>query len=102
LFSGFALAGIFLITLAAVQTVAAAELQRYVMGSGPMGGPWRIGVVAGVQLKDKYFFTAAASGGSVENTRRMVSGEYHTTWIQSGNMYEVWTGTGILDRKSVV
>jgi TRAP transporter TAXI family solute receptor len=99
-FSGFALAGIFLITLAAVQTAAAAELQRYVMGSGPMGGPWRIGVGAGVQLineqlKDKYFFTAAASGGSVENTRRMVSGEYHTTWIQGGNMYEVWTATGI-------
>jgi uncharacterized protein len=99
-FGMYALAGILLITLMAVQTATAAEIQRYVMGSGPMGGPWRIGVGAGVQLineelKDKYFFTAAASGGSVENTRRMVSGEYNTTWIQGGNLYEVWTGTGI-------
>ena len=67
-FGVFVLAGILLIALTAVQTVAAAEVQRYVMGSGPMGGPWKIGVGAGVQLineqlKDKYFFTAAASGG---------------------------------------
>ena len=103
-FGVFALAGILLITLTAVQTVAAAEVQRYVMGSGPMGGPWKIGVGAGVQLineqlKDKYFFTAAASGGSVENTRRLAAGEYDTIWIQGGNMYEVWTGTGLFAGK---
>ncbi len=103
-FGMYALAGILLITLTAVQTVEAAEVQRYVMGSGPMGGPWRIGVGAGVQLineqlKDKYFFTAAASGGSVENTRRLAAGEYDTIWIQGGNMYEVWTGTGLFAGK---
>ena len=103
-FGVFALAGILLITLTTVQTVEAAEVQRYVMGSGPMGGPWKIGVGAGVQLineqlKDKYFFTAAASGGSVENTRRLAAGEYDTIWIQGGNMYEVWTGTGLFAGK---
>ncbi len=103
-FGMYALAGILLITLTAVQTVEAAEVQRYVMGSGPMGGPWKIGVGAGVQLineelKDKYFFTAAASGGSVENTRRLAAGEYDTIWIQGGNMYEVWTGTGLFAGK---
>jgi len=103
-FGMYALAGILLITLTALQAVEAAEVQRYVMGSGPMGGPWKIGVGAGVQLineelKDKYFFTAAASGGSVENTRRLAAGEYDTIWIQGGNMYEVWTGTGLFAGK---
>jgi uncharacterized protein len=103
-FGVYALAGILLMSLMAVQTADAAEVQRYVMGSGPMGGPWKIGVGAGVQLineelKDKYFFTAAASGGSVENTRRLAAGEYDTIWIQGGNMYEVWTGTGLFAGK---
>ena len=52
-FGMYAVAGILLITLAAVQTAAAAEVQRYVMGSGPMGGPWKIGVGAGVQTDQR-------------------------------------------------
>jgi uncharacterized protein len=97
----FALAGILLITLTVVvQTAAAAEVQRYVMGGGPMGGPWKIGVGAGVQmineqLKDKYFVTAAASGGSVENMRRMFSGEYQTAWAHIHNMFDAWNGVGL-------
>jgi len=82
--------------------VSAVEVQKYIMGSGPMGGPWRIGVGAGVQvineqLKDKYFFTAAASGGSVENVRRMISGEYQTAWAHVNNMYDVWHGIGLFE-----
>jgi hypothetical protein len=99
------LAGISLIiTLAAVRTATAAEVQRYVIGGGVSGGPWKIGVGAGVQLiheqlGDKYFFTVAATNGSAESSRRLVAGEFDTTWIQGGNMYEVWTGTGVIAGK---
>ncbi|PIV02299.1 MAG: hypothetical protein COS57_12720 [Syntrophobacterales bacterium CG03_land_8_20_14_0_80_58_14] len=46
----------------------AAEVQKYVWGSGPMGGLWRIGVGAAVQLineeyKDKYFWLLAKMYG---------------------------------------
>jgi TRAP transporter TAXI family solute receptor len=79
-----------------------AQVQNYVFGSGPMGGPWRIGVGAGVQvlneqLKDKYLFTAAASGGSVENTRRMIGGEYDTIWVHQNNLYDAWNGVGLFE-----
>ena len=81
-------------------TVTAAEVKNYVFGSGPMGGPWRIGVGAGgqmlnEQLKDKYSFTVAASGGSVENVRRLMAGEYHTVWAHINNMDDAWNGKGL-------
>jgi TRAP transporter TAXI family solute receptor len=80
----------------------AAEVQKYVWGSGPMGGLWRIGVGAAVQLineeyKDKYFYTAAASGGGVENVRRMIGGEFDTTWAHTNIMEEASTGTGLFE-----
>jgi len=80
----------------------AAEVQKYVWGSGPMGGLWRIGVGAAVQLineeyKDKYFYTAAASGGGIENVRRMIGGEFDTTWAHTNVMQEAVTGTGLFD-----
>jgi hypothetical protein len=80
----------------------AAEVQKFVMGSGPMGGPWRIGVGAAAQMineqfKDKYFITVAASGGSVENLRRLVSGEYHTSWAHINNMVDAWNGMGLFE-----
>lgn len=89
-----------LIAALMVAGISLAEVQKYVFGSGPMGGPWRIGVGAGVQLlneqlKDKYFFTAAASGGSVENTRRMIGGEYDTIWVHQNNLYDAKNGVGL-------
>jgi TRAP transporter TAXI family solute receptor len=80
----------------------AAEVQKYVWGSGPMGGLWRIGVGAAVQLineqyKDKYFYTAAASGGGVENVRRLIGGEFDTIWAHSNIMEEASTGTGLFE-----
>jgi hypothetical protein len=80
----------------------AAEVQKYVWGSGPMGGLWRIGVGAAVQLineeyKDKYFYTAAASGGGVENVRRLIGGEFDTTWAHTNIMEEASTGTGLFE-----
>ena len=88
--------------LGIVSGANAAEVQKYVWGSGPMGGLWRIGVGAAVQLineqmKDKYFFTAAASGGGVENVRRMIGGEFDTTWAHTNIMQEATTGTGMFD-----
>jgi TRAP transporter TAXI family solute receptor len=81
-----------------ISSANAAEVQKYVWGSGPMGGLWRIGVGAAVQMineqyKDKYFYTAAASGGGVENVRRLIGGEYDTTWAHTNIMQEALTGT---------
>ncbi len=97
----FVFAATFLLSIVPV-TGPAAEVKNYIFGSGPMGGPWRIGVGAGVQLlneqlKDKYSFTAAASGGSVENVRHMIAGEYHTTWAHVNNMYDAWNGVGLFE-----
>ena len=88
--------------LGIVSGANAAEVQKYVWGSGPMGGLWRIGVGAAVQLineqyKDKYFYTAAASGGGIENVRRMIGGEFDTTWAHTNVMQEATTGTGLFD-----
>ena len=98
----FSLVAVLFCGLMTAGAVSSAEVQKYIMGSGPMGGPWRIGVGAGVQvineqLKDKYFFTAAASGGSVENVRRMISGEYNTAWAHVNNMYDAWHGIGLFE-----
>ncbi|NWF92773.1 MAG: TAXI family TRAP transporter solute-binding subunit [Syntrophaceae bacterium] len=95
------LVGLFLVSFIMGET-ASAQVKNYVFGSGPMGGPWRIGVGAGVQilneqLKDKYSFTAAASGGSVENVRRMINGEYHTIWAHINNMDDAWNGAGLFE-----
>ncbi len=81
-----------------ISSANAAEVQKYVWGSGPMGGLWRIGVGAAVQLineqmNDKYFYTAAASGGGVENVRRLIGGEFDTTWAHTNIMQEALTGT---------
>jgi uncharacterized protein len=91
-----------ILLLCIVSSANAAEVQKYVWGSGPMGGLWRIGVGAAVQLineqyKDKYFYTAAASGGGVENVRRMIGGEFDTTWAHTNIMQEASTGTGLFD-----
>ncbi len=95
------LTGIFLVGLLFCGS-ATAQVKNYVVGSGPMAGPWRIGLGAAVQmlneqLKDKYNFTIAASGGSVENLRRMTNGEYHTCWAHVNNMYDAWNGVGLFE-----
>ncbi|HBB17381.1 MAG: hypothetical protein A3J94_12400 [Syntrophus sp. RIFOXYC2_FULL_54_9] len=92
--------------LGIVSGANAAEVQKYVWGSGPMGGLWRIGVGAAVQLineeyKDKYFYTAAASGGGIENVRRMIGGEFDTTWAHTNVIQEALTGTGLFEGQKV-
>lgn len=96
------LIGILVFGMMVTVAPSTAEVKNYVFGSGPMGGPWRIGVGAGVQtlneqLKEKYSFTAAASGGSVENMRRLINGEYHTIWVHVNNMYDSWNGVGLFE-----
>ena len=98
----FGFAWVLLLSLMMAGIASAAEVKNYVFGSGPIGGPWRIGIGAGVQvlneqLKDKYSFTAAASGGSVENVRRMMGGEYHLSWVHVNNMYDAWNGVGLFE-----
>ena len=93
-----------LVFFSMVAGAGAAEVQKYNWGSGPMGGLWRIGVGAAVQLinetyKDKYFYTAAASGGGIENVRRMIGGEFDTSWAHINIMEEAWTGTGLFEGK---
>jgi uncharacterized protein len=44
-------------------------------------------------MKDRYFYTAAASGGGVENVRRLIGGEFDTTWAHTNIMQEALTGT---------
>jgi len=100
---------VFVLILVCVGTIlvqgdplAAAEVKRYVIGSGAMGGAWRVGLGACAQLlneefKDKYFFTTAASGGSVENLRRIMTGEYHTCWAFINNMDDAWRAVGIFE-----
>jgi len=96
------MAGIGMLLFGLVSGANAAEVQKFVWGSGPMGGLWRIGVGAAVQLineqyKDKYFYTAAASGGGLENARRLASGEFDTAWVNANIMEEAWTGTGLFE-----
>ena len=100
--SKMAMVWIGLILFGIISSANAAEVQKYVWGSGPMGGLWRIGVGAAVQMineqyKDKYFYTAAASGGGVENVRRLIGGEFDTTWAHTNIMQEASTGTGLFD-----
>jgi TRAP transporter TAXI family solute receptor len=90
--------------LALAGSAQAGEVQKYVWGSGTMGGLWRIGVGAAVQLineeyKDKYFFTAAASGGGIENMRRMMGGEFDMTWTQVNVMDDAWNARGLFEGK---
>jgi uncharacterized protein len=100
--TSFGFVAILVLGLVMAGMAPAAEVKNYVFGSGPMGGPWRIGVGAGVQLlneelKNQYSFTAAASGGSVENVRRMMGREYHTSWAHVNNMYDAWNGVGLFE-----
>ena len=90
------------VCLVVVTASFAAGVQKYSIGSGAMGGGWQIGVGAAVQmlneqLRDKYSFTAAASGGSVENIRRMITGEYQTVWVHTTSLYDAWNGVGLFE-----
>jgi TRAP transporter TAXI family solute receptor len=96
------LAGIFLLSVFAVSQGSTAEIRRFVMPGGPLGSNWAVGVGAGMQLlneqlKDKYFFTVTTTGGSVENVRRMMAGEYKMGWVHLATLYDAWNGVGLFE-----
>lgn len=98
------LAGIFLVSMFAVSQGGSAEIRRFIMPGGNSGSPWSVGVGAGMQLvneqlKDKYAFTVVTTGGSVENIRRMMAGEYMTGWVHLPTLYDAWRGVGLLEGK---
>ena len=88
--------------LLAVSVSADAEVQRYTIASGTMGGDWRVGMGALGQLlnetyKDKYFFTIAATAGGTENVRRVLSAEYQSCLAHVMTMAEAWKAEGLFE-----
>jgi TRAP transporter TAXI family solute receptor len=102
--SAIAISVILIMSMALASTATAAEVKKYVYASGTMGGTWRPGIGAAVQLineqfKDKYAFTAASTQGAVENIRRMMSGEFDMGWVYLPSAYDAWYGVGIFKGK---
>ena len=88
--------------LLTVSVSAAADVQRFTIASGTMGGDWRVGMGALGQLlnetyKDKYFFTIAATAGGTENVRRVLSGEYQSCLAHVMTMAEAWNAEGLFE-----
>jgi len=79
----------------------AAETYRF--GGGPSGGAWHPATSAGTQvlnqhLKGKYNFQYTPSGGSVENVRRVSTGDFDTGWGHIGQVYQAWNGIGLFQK----
>ena len=102
---GFGVAGFVGILLMVITLTPAASLaaeRSYVVGSGPMGGPALVFMGSGVQLfneafKGKHSLTSAGGGGSMENMRRMMSGEFDTGLVHLYQMYDAWRGIGLFE-----
>ena len=88
-----------MLTLMWIPPVEAAENQ-FKFGGGTSGGPWFIGVGGVVQmfnekLAGKYEFTYGASGGSVENIRRVITYEYDTGFVHATQLWEAVNSEGL-------
>jgi hypothetical protein len=80
----------------------AAEVPQFKFGGGTSGGPWFVGVGGAVSMfndkaDDRFLFTYGASAGSVENARRMSTGEYDTGFCHVITLYEAMNGKGIFE-----
>jgi TRAP transporter TAXI family solute receptor len=79
-------------------------VQHFSMVSSTPGGTWYTMVGAAVTLYTQKIpdtkFTIAASGGSVENARRFMSGEADFGLIYSSHLYDLYHGTGTFKGKS--
>ncbi|OHE21452.1 MAG: hypothetical protein A2Z43_05220 [Syntrophobacterales bacterium RBG_19FT_COMBO_59_10] len=86
--------------LAAQPGGAAETVKRYSLSASNPGGTWYT-MAGGIfkLLNDKLpantRFDIVASGGSVENARRIASGEADMTLTYSSHLWEVWNGKGI-------
>jgi TRAP transporter TAXI family solute receptor len=92
-----------LIVLLGAQVGSAADtVKRYSLSASNPGGTWYT-MAGGIfkLLNDKLpantRFDIVASGGSVENARRLASGEADMTLTYSSHLWEVWNGKGIAE-----
>lgn len=82
---------------------ASAQAQEsYRIGGGPSGGAWHPALSAGTtlwneELSEKYEFVYTPSEGSVENVRRIASGEFDSAWGHVGQVFQAWNGTGLFE-----
>lgn len=81
---------------------AAPAVQRFSFSASNPGGTWYTMAGGLVQLlndklPESIRFDIVASGGSVENTRRLALGEADITLTYSSHLWEAKTGVGILE-----
>ena len=89
----------------APQAQGADKAQRFSFSASNPGGTWYTMAGGLVQLlNDKmppeYRFDIVASGGSVENTRRLAMGEADITLTYSSHLWEAKNGKGILEGRA--
>ena len=77
------------------------KIKRYRFSTSNVGGTWYtmaggINTIFNSELGDRYMLDFIASGGSVENTRRLALGEAEITLSYGYHLYEAVNGTGIL------
>jgi TRAP transporter TAXI family solute receptor len=80
-------------------TRPAAEVKRVQFGAGGPGGTWfyMVGGAATLlsqEMKGKYVVSVGASAGSVENVRRVATGEYEVALAHGSTCYDAWNGVG--------
>ena len=89
----------------APQSSAPQKVERFSFSTSNVGGTWYtmaggIATLFNDKLKDKYALDMIASGGSVENTRRLALGEVDMALSYSSHLWEAKTGTGIMQGKA--
>ena len=78
--TAFGFAGILSLSLLMAGLASAAEVKNYVFGSGPMGGPWRIGVGAGVQILNEQLKVSPGWIGGISLLTRGISEFSFAQW----------------------
>lgn len=81
----------------------ALAMDTYRMGGGPSGGAWHPSWSAATQLLNKelggkYRFQYSPSNGSVDNVRRVASGDFASGWGHIPQVYQAWYGTGLFQK----
>jgi len=92
----------FSLSMMVTGTSFAAELKRFTIGCGPVGGPARVYCGPAVTLfndtfKDKYFLTHADTSGGVETLRRMYAKEFDTGIVHTNTSHDAWNGVGFFE-----
>jgi len=92
----------FSLSAGAPQVQGAEKAQRFSLSASNPGGTWYTMAGGLVQLLNtnmppNYRFDIVASGGSVENTRRLAMGDADITLTYSSHLWEAKNGKGILE-----